>query len=423
MVTATESRVRALRIETTPVDGIRSLLFFAEQRSPLMWMRRGEGFVGAGEALRLEFSGPTRFTDAAAAWADVARLAQVHDTVGLPGTGLVAFGTFGFSDESAATSVLIVPEIIVGRRGSHSWVTRVSGIDADAVDADATSAAGREPVATAFGDDYRVTFRPGELPPSDFMAAVASAVRHIAASDARKVVLARDLVGSVPPGSDLRRVLAELALGYPDCWTFSVDGMLGSSPETLVRSEAGTVSARVLAGTAPRGRDAVADEKVASGLTRSPKDLAEHGYAVQSVLATLGPHTTRLQNSHPFTLQLPNLWHLATDVEGVLHDGSTALDLVAAMHPTAAVAGTPTEAALAIIGELEPFDRGRYAGPVGWIDANGDGEWAIALRCAQVGDDDSIRAYAGCGIVVDSVPAEELAESRIKFRPIVEVFA
>ena len=199
------------------------------------------------------------------------------------------------------------------------------------------------------------------------------------------MVLARDLVGSVPAGSDLRRVLAELALGYPDCWTFSVDGMLGSSPETLVRSEAGTVSARVLAGTAPRGRDAVTDEKVAAGLTRSPKDLAEHGYAVQSVLATLGPHTTRLQNSQPFTLQLPNLWHLATDVEGVLHDGSTSLDLVAAMHPTAAVAGTPTEAALAIIRELEPFDRGRYAGPVGWIDANGDGEWAIALRCAQVG--------------------------------------
>ncbi|KQQ92969.1 isochorismate synthase [Leifsonia sp. Leaf325] len=421
MVTATESRVRALRIETTPVDGIRSLLFFAEQRSPLLWMRRGEGFVGAGEALRLEFSGPTRFTDAASAWAEIAGLAQVHDSVGLPGTGLVAFGTFGFADDSSATSVLIVPEIIVGRRGSHSWVTRVSAVDA--ADGSDGSARADDPVATAFGDDYRVTFRPGELPPAAFMEAVASAVRHISASDARKVVLARDLVGAVPSGSDLRRVLAELALGYPDCWTFSVDGMLGSSPETLVRSEAGTVSARVLAGTAPRGRDAVTDENVAAGLSRSQKDLAEHGFAVQSVLATLGPHTTRLQNSQPFTLQLPNLWHLATDVEGVLNDGSTSLDLVAAMHPTAAVAGTPTDAALRIIRELEPFDRGRYAGPVGWIDAHGDGEWAIALRCAQVDADDSVRAYAGCGIVADSVPAEELAESRIKFRPIVEVFA
>ena len=421
-MTATESRVRALRIETTPVDGIRSLMFFAEQRHPLLWMRRGEGFVGIGEALRLEFSGPTRFTDAAAAWREVAENAEVRDTVGLPGTGLVAFGTFAFADASEATSVLIVPEVIVGRRGSHSWVTRISSAD-DSVDGSHDGASPPEPVPTPFGDDYRVSLRPGQLPPAAFMDAVASAVRHISDHDVRKVVLARDLVGTVPPDCDLRRVMAELALGYPDCWTFSVDGMFGSSPETLVRSERGTVTARVLAGTAPRGREAVSDEDAAIALTRSAKDVEEHGFAVQSVLATLGPHTNRLQNSRPFTLRLPNLWHLATDVEGVLHDGSTSLDLVAAMHPTAAVAGTPTDAALALIDELERFDRGRYAGPVGWIDADGDGEWAIALRCAQVTDDDVVRAYAGCGIVADSVPAEELAESRIKFRPIVEVFA
>ncbi|MET0724884.1 MAG: isochorismate synthase [Leifsonia sp.] len=419
-MTATESRVRALRIETTPVDGIRSLVFFADRRDPLLWMRSGEGFVGIGEALRLEFSGPTRFADAAEAWRDVAARAEVTDPVRRPGTGLVAFGAFAFSDESAATSVLIVPEMIVGRRGSLSWVTRIAPIEGT------DAGAGRrrsDPIATAFGDDYRVPLRPGELSPAGFMDAVASAVRHISEHDLRKVVLARDLVGTVPAGCDLRRVLAELAIGYPDCWTFSVDGLFGSSPETLVRSESGTVSARVLAGTAPRGREALSDESAAASLARSAKDVEEHGFAVQSVLATLGPHTNRLQSSRPFTLRLPNLWHLATDVEGVLHDGSTSLDLVAAMHPTAAVAGTPTDAALALIDELEPFDRGRYAGPVGWIDAAGDGEWAIALRCAQVSPDDSVRAYAGCGIVADSVPADELAESRIKFRPIVEVFA
>ena len=196
-----------------------------------------------------------------------------------------------------------------------------------------------------------------------------------------------------------------------------------ASPETLVRSEKGTVSARVLAGTLPRGRDDRADAEAADSLARSPKNTAEHAFAVRSVLDTLGRHTIRLQKSQPFTLRLPNLWHLATDVEGVLHDGSTSLDLVADMHPTAAVAGTPTDAALAVIRSLEKFDRGRYAGPVGWIDAHGDGEWAIALRCAQVDEDDVVHAYAGCGIVGDSDPAAELAESRIKFRPIVEALA
>jgi menaquinone-specific isochorismate synthase len=124
----------------------------------------------------------------------------------------------------------------------------------------------------------------------------------------------------------------------------------------------------------------------------------------------------------PFTLKLPNLWHLASDVDGTLTDGSTALDLVAALHPTAAVAGTPTPLALSLIDQLEPFDRGRYSGPVGWVDANGDGEWAVAVRSAQVSPSGEVTAYAGAGIVADSVPERELVETRLKFRPIVEAF-
>jgi len=124
----------------------------------------------------------------------------------------------------------------------------------------------------------------------------------------------------------------------------------------------------------------------------------------------------------PFTLKLPNLWHLASDVEGTLVDGSTALDLVGALHPTAAVAGTPTALALALIERLEPFDRGRYAGPVGWVGANGDGEWAVAVRSAQVAPNGDVTAYAGAGIVGDSVPERELVETRLKFRPVVEAF-
>jgi menaquinone-specific isochorismate synthase len=144
---------------------------------------------------------------------------------------------------------------------------------------------------------------------------------------------------------------------------------------------------------------------------------------VQSVLDALRPHSPNLATSElPFTLKLPNLWHLATDVAGTLNDGSTSLDLIDALHPTAAVAGAPTADAVDLIDELEPFDRGRYAGPVGWVGADGDGEWAIALRCAQVSPNGNLTAYAGCGIVADSDPDRELAETTMKFRPIVEAF-
>jgi len=246
-------------------------------------------------------------------------------------------------------------------------------------------------------------------------------VLRIRSHELSKVVLARELVGQLPDGADIRRMIDVLAVGYPDCWTFAVDGFIGSSPETLVTVDAGSVTARVLAGSAARGRDAASDEEAATALATSTKDQDEHRYAVQNVLASLRSHSPNVMASEmPFTLKLPNVWHLASDIEGDLIDGSTSLDLIGSLHPTAAVAGTPTTDALRIIGELEPFDRGRYAGPVGWVGADGDGEWAVAVRSAQFETDGRVTAYAGAGIVAESVPERELLETRMKFRPIVE---
>ena len=228
----------------------------------------------------------------------------------------------------------------------------------------------------------------------------------------------------MPDDFDQRPVVVALADGYPDCWTFAVDGLLGASPETLVSVRGGTVTARVLAGSAARGLDANSDLEAASALATSTKDQDEHEFAVQNVLSSLRPHSPAVTASDtPFTLKLPNLWHLASDVEGTLVDGSSSLDLLSSLHPTAAVAGTPTAEAITVIEQLEPFDRGRYSGPVGWVGADGDGEWAIALRCAQVSPDGRVTAWAGAGIVTDSDPAHELVETRMKFRPIVEAFA
>lgn len=413
-----------LIVRTEPAEELAPLIPRADPRHPLLWMRRGEGIVGLGEALRIETSGPSRIEDAAAAWTSLAELADIDDRVGLPGTGLVAFGTFAFADESASTSVLVVPELVLGRRDGRAWVTRISLAtgDSEAVDA-AASVALEVPEPAPKRRVPRVTFEPGAVPPDEYESAVAEAVRRIDAGELEKVVLARQLLGELHEEDGLRATLTRLAEDYPDTWVYAVDGLIGASPETLVRVDHGTVSARVLAGTTSRGAGEASDRERAAALASSAKDLAEHALAVASAVKRLAPHTARLDASpEPFTLQLPNLWHLATDLKGTIGNGSSSLDLVRAVHPTAAVAGTPRRVALRTLAELEGFDRGRYAGPVGWIDGDGDGEWAIALRCAQVAADGTVAAYAGCGIVHDSVPADELAETVMKFRPIVEAF-
>jgi len=426
-VSNTPGVVPVLEVITRQIDDIRPLVPLVDARHPLVFIRRGQGIAGIGEALRLEFTGPSRFQDAAAAWKRVAAAASVADPLGLPGTGLVALGAFAFADQSAQTSVLIVPSVILGRRNGVSWITHIGRAENGAARLPEPVTVPRivdGPTPHELGADFSVAFDFGPLDRPGYVRAVDAALVHLRAGELSKVVLARSMVGQLPDGADLRVLLAELATGYPDTWTFAVDGLIGSSPETLVTASRGSVTARVLAGSAPRGADPSADQDSAAALATSSKDLDEHQFALRSLLASLAPHARNVTSSEqPFTLKLPNLWHLASDVEGDLTDGSSSLDLLSALHPTAAVAGTPTGKALALIAELEPFDRGRYAGPVGWVGADGDGEWAIALRSAQVDDDGTITAYAGAGIVADSDPDKELAETRMKFRPVIDAFA
>ena len=425
--------------ETSPLDPVEDPLPFASPGDPLVWLRRGDGMVGAGPAvLRLDVAaGPDRAARLADAWRAVSAAADVRDEVGLPGCGLVGFGAFAFDDSSALPSTLVVPSVVVGRRGGRSWVTRIRRADADARREPGTDPA-RAPEPEPYGPHWSATLGPGRMDPGAHGDAVRAALAAIDEGDVKKVVIARDIAGTVPAGADLRRLVRALATGYPDTWVFAVDGIVGASPETLVTVSGGTVTARVLAGTRGRGADADEDTAITAELAANHKDLDEHEYAVRSVVDALRPHTSALAAAEqPFTLKLPNLWHLATDVEGTLSNGSSALDMVRALHPTAAVAGTPRDAAMAAIRRIEPFDRGRYAGPVGWIDASGDGEWAIALRCAQfarpapearaAGTEGAatraVTAHAGGGIVAGSVPEAELLETRVKFRPIVDALA
>jgi menaquinone-specific isochorismate synthase len=398
------------RTVAVPVEAAADLIALLPTDSPVSWVRRGEGLVGWGSAAGVRTTGLTRFADAAKWWSELVARSSVTDEVGEPGTGLVAFGSFGFSDDASVDSVLTVPEVVVGRRGEVAWVTTVG-----------TGSAPTEwrPEPGAVAPAPRgVTYADGALDGEQWMSAVADAVARIEAGDLEKVVLARDLIATAEDPVDVRWPLAQLASSYPMCWTFHVDGLFGATPELLVRRERGLVTSRVLAGTIRRTGDETRDDELAGALSRSSKDLEEHEYAVRSVADALEPHCSSMNVPEaPFVLHLPNVMHLATDVTGVVHDGITSLELAAALHPSAAVGGTPREAAVALIAELEQMSRDRYAAPVGWMDAAGDGEWGIALRSALV-EGDTVRLFAGCGIVGSSDPAAELAESQAKLVPV-----
>ena len=419
-MTRTTTAAPPLTVSTRILDDPGAVLRHTLRDRPLAFVRNGDGIVGIGEALRFTFTGPDRMRDAAALWRSIVETAVVDDPVQLRGSGLVAFGSFAFADDSADESVLIVPRVVLGRRRGKAWLTAID------------TTAGAEPLAFTrtsvpvprVGPHVSVELRPGQIDEATYAANVSEAVRRIVAGSAQKVVLARDLVGTLPSGADRRAVLLDLAAAYPQCVTFAVDGLVGATPETLARTDGTRLTARVLAGSAARGTDEVSDRAAAEALASSAKDVEEHAFAIDSLLAALAPLATDLRaDAEPFRLQLPNLWHLATDVQATLPPDTTSLDVADALHPTAAVAGTPTDVAVRLVAELEGVDRGRYAGPVGWMSATGDGEWMLALRSARIDDDGSVRAWAGAGIVAGSEPEREVAETALKFRPITDALA
>jgi menaquinone-specific isochorismate synthase len=406
----TSPAAAARTVTTVRTEGAAGLLDRLPAEGAVSWVRRGEGLVGWGEAARLEVSGPRALDEAAAWWADWTDGVDTDDELGVAGSGPVLFASIAF-DPRTGTSVFVVPEVVLGRRDGVEWLTTVGDVDPRDL---------LLPEATDDGPAPRLRYADGSLDPASWCAAVATAVERISAGELAKVVLARDLLVSADVPLDPRRLLRRLATRFPDCWTFSVDGLLGATPELLLHRSGRQLSARVLAGTAPRGAGAD-DDRLAAALIGSAKDRSEHALAVDSLVRALQPYCSGLDvPAEPDLLTLANVRHLATDVAGTQRRGGARgnaglLELVGAVHPTAAVCGTPTEHAAEVITELEGMDRGRYAGPVGWLDAEGDGEFGLALRCAELTGPNDARLFAGCGIVAGSDPAAELAETQAKF--------
>nr|WP_306237850.1 MULTISPECIES: isochorismate synthase [unclassified Ornithinimicrobium] len=377
-------------------------------------------------------SGPDRFTAAAQWWADLVEATDVVDEVNLPGTGLVAFGSFAFSPDSPDLGGLVVPRVVAGQRDGRAWVTSIEALDdAGQVSTQAgRSHTGATTVASGQGElADGIRLEPGAVAPEDWPRVIRRAIGRIEAGEVDKVVLARDVRAVADSPIDTVALLRRLAARYAATWTFAVDGLVGATPEMLVRLQEGRVRSRVLAGTVRRGgtpapsvteaHPELEDQHTPDPrlhLVSAAKELEEHAFAVRSVAEKLAPHCESLEvPEQPFVLELPDVYHLATDLSGRAADDATSLDLAAALHPSAAVCGTPFADAARLIDELEGMDRGRYAGPVGWLDASGDGDWGIALRCGQLAADAlSMRLFAGGGIVSASDPDAELAETEVK---------
>ena len=383
------------------------LLDLLTDDAPLSWVRGGDGLVGWGSYAKTSVSGANRFADARKWWHQQLEKFAISDSVHLSGTGPVLFASFSFDPDEE--SVLVIPKIVVGMRNGSSWITWIGDQPQPALQEE------KEILA-----DAEFNWGDGSLSPAEWQLRVAKAIDEIEKTELEKVVLARDLIVNSHRPIDVRKILRNLGSEYPSTWIFAVDGLVGATPELLLRLSRGMVTSRVLAGTISKTGDDEKDLALAASLARSSKDLEEHEYAVRSVADALDPFCTSTNvPESPFVLHLANVMHLATDVTGALIESKKSVDaftLLEKLHPSAAVCGTPTDLATALIKNIEGMSRGRYAGPVGWLDARGDGELGIALRCGQITENE-IRIFAGCGIVVGSNPEKELEESAAKMIP------
>jgi len=383
------------------------LLDLLPDSNPVAWLRAGEGLVGWGSFARTTVSGPERFSDARKWWLKQLESFAITNSVHGNGTGPVLFASFSFSSDEE--SVLIIPQVIVGKKGDKSWITWIGSSP--------------QPDLNVSAPDLihnSITWDSDEHADDAWKSRVSTAVDRIQSGKLEKVVLARDFTGHSDKDIEPRTILKKLAAEYPSTWNFSVAGLVGATPELLLRLSRKMVTSRVLAGTISKTGNDERDLALAASLARSSKDLEEHLYAVKSVADALEPFCTSTNvPDAPYVLHLANVMHLATDVTGAIAEKLAHVDaftILEQLHPSAAVCGTPREQAGQLITEIESMSRGRYAGPVGWIDAAGDGELGIALRCGQI-NGDSIRIFAGCGIVAGSDPDKELAESVAKLVP------
>lgn len=413
-----------LLARTRRLDGDIDLIAVAGDDG-LLFVREGAGLAGIGTAGRIGVDRRSGEQDASTVRAQLESI-EVENEVGGPGTGAVAIGALPFDPNTPGH--LVIPAIIFGRNEhGEQWITTIAHREARPTDEEIDALIARaRPAARGFGRDASLTGVAdtptsysvrSEQPPAQWCTSVAAATERIRSGMLDKVVLARSV--EVKADGRLRpsAVLTHLRRTHPASMLFSVEGFVGATPEMLVSRTGDIVRAHPMAGTVPRSGDAETDARLAQQLLDSANTRAEHRHTIDMVHDTLLPWCSFLdEEDEPSILAVANVQHLATRLEGQLSaPAASVLELVAALHPTPAVGGTPRAAALELIEEIEKMDRGRYAGPVGWIDTAGNGVWAVGIRSAEISGH-TARLFAGVGVVADSDPATELAETRAKLQ-------
>jgi len=403
--------------------------------------REGAALAALGCIHAISSSGADRFAGAAAEWRALAGTAEADVPDGPAGAGLVAVGGFAFADDGGAArhwrgfaaGDLVVPEVALARRGGDVRLTLAAAVEADDVPADVVE---------------RLVARAGELrsaplpmldpapagrfeiasvaPPEHFVAAVARAVERIRAGDFQKLVLAREVVVHAPDAHDAAAVFGVLRAAFESCYVFCAGrgdaAFLAASPELLLRREGARVSTVALAGSTQRSADPAVDDHLGEQLRLSAKDREEHVIVLRRIARALRPHAVWVTApNEPTIIKVANIQHLATPIRAQLAHPRSVVELAGLLHPTPAVGAEPA-AAVSEIPAFEGFDRGWYAGPVGWTDANEDGEFCVALRCALLRGAEA-RLYSGVGVVRDSDPAAELAETEVKLGALLPVLS
>ncbi len=382
-----------MRAVTRPLDREVDLNGFA-RGDGFLFVRDGVGVAGRGVAARVPVA------EVAGTLAAI----ECDDAVGQPGCGPIALGVVPFlpSDETE----LVIPAVTIGKGpDGDRWITTVDGAEADL-----------EPPPTPTARAGAFTVVPG-VPVDTYLAAVGAGRDAVRAGRLTKVVIARDVVVEADRPLDIHAILLRLRASFGSSYRYSVDGFVGASPELLVARHGDVVRSHPLAGTAPRTGDPTTDAVTAAALIASTKDQVEHRVVIDVVHETLLPWCSYVDwEAEPSIVTVANVQHLGTLIEGRLSwPPPNVLELVAALSPTPALGGHPRAEALELIAAVEGMDRGRYGGAVGWVDATGNGTWAVAIRCAEISGARA-RLFAGGGIVADSDPHAELAETQAKLQ-------
>jgi salicylate biosynthesis isochorismate synthase/menaquinone-specific isochorismate synthase len=425
-----------------------SAVAFASRRDGEPWFcfeqpdRGGAALATLGCVKRLTGRGPGRFEQAATAWRDLAGRAEADAPDGPAGAGLVAVGGFAFADDGGAAphwagfkaADLIVPEVAIARRGADVRLTLAVLAAADDVPEELADRL--EERSRSLSDRPLPLLDPAPAgrfhissiaPPEHYEAAVARAVEEIRTGDFEKIVLAREVAVHAPADHDAAAVFGVLRAAFESCYVFCAGrgdaAFIAASPELLVRREGLRASTVALAGSTRRSADPAVDDHLGEQLMRSDKDREEQAIVARRIARALRPHAVWVTApDEPAIVKVANIQHLATPIRAQLTHPRSAIELAGLLHPTPAVGGEPHAAATRRIPALEGLDRGWYAGPVGWTDANEDGEFCVALRCALLRGREA-RLFAGVGVVRDSEPAAELAETEVKLGALLPVLS